>query len=233
MSLPPFSSMEMPILQELAATGGADNLRFLYQRLIAYCPQLSETEIFEIENESNKNWRTSIQRAGKSLEEKQLIKRTRGNWTLTEKGFQTVANESADFELTTKQTNDLSHVTIQIMLVEIGEHLNFYAETEFEFYDVIWRESVGNPRISHIFEVQSKGNIDSAFAKLKRAFEAQRSKPFLIIDSERHSNRSRQSLEREFSDIRDFVTILTFAQVHQIHQNLSQISDFVKILLSR
>lgn len=55
-------------------------------------------------------------------------------------------------------------------------------------------------RISHVFEVQSKGNVDSAFAKLKRAFDAQRSKPFLIVASERDTKPAKQSLSREFRE---------------------------------
>ena len=78
------------------------------------------------------------------------------------------------------------------MLLKIGEILGYYAEIEFEYYDVIWRETETSKRISHVFEVQSKGNIDSAFAKLKRAFDAQRSKPFLILASERDTNRAIQ-----------------------------------------
>ncbi len=117
------------------------------------------------------------------------------------------------------------------MLVEIGESLGFYAETEFEFYDVIWRETPKSQRLSHIFEVQSKGNIDSAFAKLKRAYQAQRTKPFLVIASERDLNRARQSLSREFQDIETVVTILTFAQIKQVHQNLKNIPEIIKEFL--
>ncbi len=117
------------------------------------------------------------------------------------------------------------------MLVEIGECLGVYAKTEFEFYDVIWRETPNSQRLSHIFEVQSKGNIDSAFAKLKRAYNAQRSKPFLVLSSERDLNRARKSLSREFQDIEKVVTILTFAQIKQVHRNLTNIAEIIKEFL--
>jgi hypothetical protein len=117
------------------------------------------------------------------------------------------------------------------MLVEIGICLGFYAETEFEYYDVVWRENEKNQRISHIFEVQSKGNIDSAFAKLKRAYEAQRSRPFLIISTEKDLRRARQSLVREFQDIADKIRIFTFAEIQQVHQNLAGISEIMKEFL--
>ncbi len=231
MPIPKISSIEMPILQELVATGGADNLRFLYERLPAYFPQLSEKEISEIKAGTNKNWRNAVQKAGKFLDEQKFLEREHGNWKITEKGRKEVEKEVAGFALTVSQQESLSHAEIQKMLLEIGENLGFYAQTEFEYYDVIWRETPNNLRISHIFEVQSKGNIDSAFAKLKRAYQAQRTKPFLVIASERDLNRARQSLSREFQEIETVVVILTFAQIKQVHQNLNNIAEIIKDFL--
>ncbi len=231
MPIPKISSIEMPILQELVATGGADNLRFLYERLPAYFPQLSEKEIGEIKAGTNKNWRSAVQKAGKFLDERKLIERERGYWKITEKGRFEAEKETSGFALTVSQPKSLSHTTIQEMLVKVGESLGFHAETEYEYYDVIWRETLNSPRISHIFEVQSKGNIDSAFAKLKRAYQAQRTKPFLVIASERDLNRARQSLSREFHDIETVVVILTFAQIKQVHQNLKNIAEIIKEFL--
>ena len=231
MPIPKISSIETPILQELVAIGGTDNLRFLYERVIAYFPQLSDDEISEIKNGKSKNWRNAVQKAGKSLDENGFIKRTHGVWTITDKGKIEVEAETIGFNLTKSQEENLSHTNIQEMLVEIGESLNFYAETEFEFYDVVWRETPKNQRLSHIFEVQSKGNIDSAFAKLKRAYNAQRSKPFLVLSTERDLNRARKSLSREFQDIEKVVTILTFTQIKQVHQNLKNIAEIIKEFL--
>ena len=231
MTIPKTSSIEMPILQELVATGGADNLRFLYERLPAYFPQLSEKEISEIRVGTNKNWRNAVQKAGKFLDDQKFIEREHGNWKITERGRKEVEKEIAGFALTVSPQENLSHTDIQKMLLEIGENLGFYAQTEFEYYDVIWRETPNNLRISHIFEVQSKGNIDSAFAKLKRAYQAQRTKPFLVIASERDLNRARQSLSREFQDIETVVVVLTFAQIKQVHQNLKNIAEIIKEFL--
>jgi hypothetical protein len=119
------------------------------------------------------------------------------------------------------------------MLVEIGQTLGYFAEAEFEFYDVVWRASGSSPRLSHVFEVQSKGNIDSAFAKLKRAHDAQRSKPFLILSGERDTNRARQSLQREFHELAGFLTILSFAEISRVHQNLKSIGEILPKFLEK
>ena len=227
MSLPISSSIEMPILQELAATGGADDVRFLYERLIAYFPQLNQQEISEIKNGTHKSWRKAVQKAGRMLDEKSFLNRNHGFWTITGKGKAAAQAETSGFTFTKPAIDRPTHINIQEILVEIGNFLGYFAEMEFEFYDVVWRETPNSQRLSHIFEVQSKGNIDSAFAKLKRAYEAQRTKPFLVIFSERDLNRARKSLTQEFQDIEQVVTILTFAQIKLIHQNLKPIGEIL------
>ncbi len=231
MSFPNTSSIEMPVLQELAATGGEDDVRFLYQRLEAYFPQLSAGEIAEIKSGESKIWRRFVQKAGKSLDEQGYIKRERGIWRITEKGQKTVETENQGFVLNQLNEEPLSHTSIQKKLVEIGQSLGFYAEMEFEFYDVIWRETQKSQRLSHVFEVQSKGNIDSAFAKLKRAYQAQRSKPFLILSTESDTRRALKSLNSEFLDIQDALIILSFPEIKKIHENLNAIADILPVFL--
>ena len=231
MSFPQTSNIELPILQELSDTGGTDEVRFLYERLIAYFPQITEEETVEIKNGENQTWRKTVQKAGKTLDEKNFIRRNRGLWKITEKGKTKISEETSGFTLTESKHNELSHLHIQEMLVEIGESLKFYAEKEYEFYDVVWRETLKSPRLSHVFEVQSKGNIDSAFAKLKRAHHNQRSKIFLVISSERDLNRARKSLAQEFHDIESILVILTFPQIKIVHHNLKYIAEILKEFL--
>ena len=231
MSLPSISSIEIPILQELAATGGVDDVRFLYERLEAYFPQMSDSEIAAIRAGENKIWRRNVQKAGKALDDKNFIRRERGIWSITDKGRNAVETENQGFIFSERDEEQLSHANIQQKILEIGQNLGFYAEAEFEYYDVIWRENPNNHRISHVFEVQSKGNIDSAFAKLKRAYQAQRSKPFLVLSTEKDTRRARQSLEREFSDIRDSLVILSFAEIKKIFENLDSIKKFLPFFL--
>lgn len=227
MALPLTTNIEIPILQELVAVGGADDVRFLYERLISYFPSLSDGEVSEIKNQSNRKWRGAVQKAGKVLDENNFIRRERGLWQITESGRKRVESETDGFVIASSEKAFLTHEIVQRMIVEIGEILGFYAVAEFEYYDVIWRESRESQRISHVFEVQSKGNIDSAFAKLKRAFDAQRSQPFLIISSERDTNRAAQSLNREFREIQDALTVISFVELEKIYENLRVIKDLL------
>lgn len=227
MPLPLSTNVETPILQELSAVGGTDDVRFLYERLIPYFPTLSDAEISAIKSGEQKYWKKLVQRAGRVLDENHLIRRDRGIWSLTEKGRNSVAQETEGFIFHQNPDESLSHKQIQEMLSEIGEILGYTAETEFQFFDVVWRETAYNQRLSHVFEVQSKGNIDSAFAKLKRAYAAQRSKIFLILDSERDANRVQKSLAQEFHELENVLNVLSFVEVRKIHENLSSIAKFL------
>lgn len=241
MNFPLTNRLELPILQELAATGGAEDVRFLYARLVGYFPQIDGRELA---NGKFEKWRLHVQRAGKDLDEQGLLKRTRGVWTLTTAGRQRLESENTEFAVDLKPFEDssqneasLSHVEIQNMLCEIGEILGFATQKEFEYYDVVWRANQKSPRLSHVFEVQHKGNLDSAFAKLKKAFEAQRSKPFLILTSERDTNRALRSISFEsggaFHELAGSLTILSFAQIEHLHRALRSIGGVLPIFLDK
>ena len=233
MPLPLSNNIETPILQELSAVGGTDDVRFLYERLISYFPSLSDAEISAIKAGEHRFWKKAVQKAGKTLDESKLIRRERGVWSLTEKGRNLVEKETEGIIFLSPEVEiePLTHKHIQEMLQNIGEILGFYAETEFQYYDVVWRERTNNQRLSHVFEVQSKGNIDSAFAKLKRAYDAQRSKIFLILDSERDANRATKSLSQEFRDLEGVLTVMSFVEIRKIHENLSAVANFLPSFL--
>ncbi|MEP6924981.1 MAG: hypothetical protein ABI954_10995, partial [Pyrinomonadaceae bacterium] len=94
-----------------------------------------------------------------------------------------------------------------------------------------------SPRLSHVFEVQHKGNIDSAFTKLKKAHEAQRSKPFLILASERDTNRALRLVSFEqsgaFHELSGSLQILSLAQIEQFHRSLKSMGDILPFFLTK
>ena len=94
MAYPAVARLELPILQELAATGGSDDVRFLYSRLVAYFPQLEEDESRALKNGHRKQWRRLVQRAGRALSDQRQIERRHGFWTITESGRKRVNDES-------------------------------------------------------------------------------------------------------------------------------------------
>lgn len=244
MAYPGVDRLELPVLQELAATGGVEDVRFLYGRLVAYFPQLGEGEVTALRNGHRSQWRRIVQRAGRALDEKRQIERVRGRWTITPQGQKRVADEQLQFSLPDEPNSvaaaanaPLSHSEVQQMLVDIGRVLGHDAESEFDYYDVVWREAAGSPRLSHVFEVQHKGNIDAALAKLKRAYDAQRSRPFLVIASERDTNRAHMQLSLArtgaFHEIGHVTSLLSFEQLRRLHRALTSVEDILRQIFER
>jgi hypothetical protein len=242
MAYPDATRLELPILQELVATGGADDVRFLYERLVAYFPQMSGGR--DLHAREDRRWRRHVQRAGRELDEKRQLARRRGLWSITPQGRKRVDEEAPSFSYTPEAGGpqppvgvELSHADVQQMLLDIGRALGRHAEREFEYYDVVWRDDEQSPRLSHIFEVQRKGNVDAALAKLKRAYESQRSRPFLVVSSERDTNRAQlqMSLARTgaFHEIGRVTTILSFEQLQRLHRALTSVEDLLAEFIAR
>jgi hypothetical protein len=241
MAYPGVARIELPILQELVVTGGDDDVRFLYNRLAGYFPQLDETEVRALSNGHLTQWRRLVQRAGRVLADKRQIERRRGCWTITATGRKRAADEGQTFSLMDSHEavhpDALTHGDIQKMLLDIARVLGYHAQSEFEYYDVVWRASESSPRLSHVFEVQHKGNIDSALAKLKRAYEAQRSKTFLVVASERDTNRANKNMSQArtgaFHEIGRATVILSFEQLNRLHRALTSVEDLLVDIFER
>src|SRR4051812_44721804 len=241
MAYPGVARIELPILQELAATGGVEDVRFLYNRLAGHFPQLNDGEVRALENGHRTEWRRLVQRAGRALAGKREVERKQGRWTMTQTGRKRVSDGGQIFSLTetheTPRTDALTHGDVERMLLDIGRVLGYHAESEFEYYDVVWRASPSSPRLSHVFEVQHKGNIDAAMAKLKRAYEAQRSKPFLIVASERDTNRANRNMSQArtgaFHEIGRATKILSFEQLNKLHRALTSVEDLLQDIFER
>ena len=243
MTYPGVARLELPILQELVATGGMDDVRYLYERLVAYFPQMDGAAHKAKTNGELRQWKRHVQRAGRELSDKRQIERRRGFWTITAQGRKRIADEAPSFSFSLEPAApepiaaELSHTDVQQMLLDIGRVLGHHAESEFEYYDVVWRASETSPRLSHIFEVQRKGNVDAALAKLKRAYEAQRSKPFLIVASERDTNRANLQMNAAqtgaFHEIGRVTKILSFEQLHRLHRALTSVEDLLTEFIER
>ncbi|HEX8141858.1 MAG TPA: hypothetical protein VF553_04625 [Pyrinomonadaceae bacterium] len=243
MAYPGVARIELPILQELVATGGTEDVRFLYERLVGYFPQLASEDVHALSNGHRAQWRKLVQRAGRMLSDKRQIERRHGHWSITTAGRRRALDEGLQFSLsgahpTGEPTGtELSHQDVQQMLLDIGRVLGYYAESEFEYYDVVWRASEQSPRLSHVFEVQRKGNIDAALAKLKRAYEAQRSKPFLIVTSEHDTVRAQKQMSQArtgaFHEIGRVTAILSFEQLQRLHRALTSVEDLLAEIFER
>ena len=235
MPLPEITRLELPILQELQATGGSDQLRYLYDRLRGYFPQLNEGELAERTEGGRNRWHLLVQRAGKHLEAQGELKRGKTRWTISPRGQKRVNEEAVQFTpvnpAMSQAARTVSHKEAQNMLVEIGTLLGWHAEAEFEYYDVVWRESMHAPRLSHVFEVQIAGSVDGALTRLKQAYDNQRSQPFLIIGDERDVLFARKRLENSFHELQHNLTVIGVGELQRLYEALKNHQPLLAKLL--
>lgn len=227
MAFPKITRLELPILQELKATGGSDQLRYLYDRLARYFPQLTAEDLDERGENGRRHWHRVVQRAGRQLEGLGQLRREKNAWTITTRGLRRVEDEALTLALPSvegadeaRQSHALSHKEAQQMLVEIGAWLGKHAEAEFEYYDVVWRDSPQSPRLSHVFEVQISGSVDSALTRLKHAYDAQRSRLFLVIADERDKRFAGKRLSGSFHEIWEVVEVIGTGELQRLYETL-------------
>ena len=118
------------------------------------------------------------------------------------------------------------HKELERKIKEIGEILGRYATEEYHaapyVYDVIWKEIEGLPRPSHVFEVQDKGAVNGALAKLQHARDMWRPKLFLVITGEKDKKKVdmllRPFLEGTFHGISRDTTVLTGEVIDEMHK---------------
>ncbi|MDQ3013724.1 MAG: hypothetical protein M3X11_23835 [Acidobacteriota bacterium] len=237
MSFPELSRLELPILQELKATGGNDEVRYLYDRLARYFLQLTAQDISARAENGRSRWHRVVQRAGRELEAKGELRRNRSHWTLTAKGARRVEAEAMQIEFDKpgagKTAKAVSHKQAQAMLVEIGLMLGKHAEAEFEHYDVVWRDAANAPRLSHVFEVQIAGSVDSALTRLKHAYDAQRSRPFLVIAGERDKRFAGKRLTGSFHEIWEVITVIGAGELQRLYESLKPHEDLLAKIAAR
>src|SRR5215813_12710707 len=233
MPFPDTSRLELPILQELKATGGGDQLRYLYERLPRYFPQLTPQDLEDRAESGRSRWARAVQRAGRQLEEKGELRRERNHWKITSRGLKRVEDEAMTLDAPAaveRKEKTLTHKEAQAMLVEIGLMLGKHAEAEFEHYDVVWRDAASSPRLSHVFEVQISGSVDSALTRLKHAYDAQRSRPFLVVADERDRRFAGKRLTGSFHEIWGIITVIGVGELQRLYEALKLQEDLLKKL---
>ncbi len=244
MPFPEVPRLEVPVLLELKALGGEARPRSLYNALVSYFPSLTTEDLKSLTGSNRSRWRMRVQEAAGRLEKRGEIQRHSRTWRLTEAGKERAQREDMPVQLFLfsnrgKEKPELSHNDIRRRLMKIGEMLGKYAQEEYREgprrYDVVWKDSPLSPRLSHVFEVQSKGSLESGLANLKHAYDTQRSKPFLVIANERDVTKAevylRPHLMGSFHEIGESTVVLSGQDVQRIYQSLASVNDLLDRLL--
>ena len=103
-------------------------------------------------------------------------------------------------------------------------------------YDVIWREFAEAPRASHVFEVQDKGNLIEALAKLQHASDIWGSKLFLIVTGEKDRRKLSQLvgplLSGTFHRLSQDLIVLSPEDTERLYETLREEKELLGHLLA-
>ena len=138
--------------------------------------------------------------------------------------------EATKAPLPETHTDERRHEELKRKIGEIGETLGRPTTAEFHstpyVYDVIWKDTEGLPRPSHVFEVQDKGSVDLALAKLQHARDMWRPKLFLVVTGESDKYKIdallKPFLQGTFHGISKDTKVLTGEVIDDLHKTFTE-----------
>lgn len=257
----PPEEAEIALLEELDKGGGTLDTKSVVTRAIKHFSSLTPAELQRKTPSGREWWEGYFRFALDRLKRKgEATNRQRGWWAITEKGRQRIRREGllegrlvaveapeaireevTPFRATPEIRLERVHEQVETQLEEIGKIFGKYAKKEHHeapyIYDVIWKEAEWLPRVTHAFEIQDKGNLIEALAKLKHAHDSWGSKLFLIVTGEKDRRKLDQLLEPHFMgtfhEIAGITTILSPEEVDELYKSLSRFKGVIERFLAR
>jgi hypothetical protein len=239
---PKQAEIELPILLEIERAGGElrPNAAF-FQEIATYFPQLTDGDLRATNRTGINTWENKVHWARLRLVHKGEIDKSRyGVWRITDAGRDRVKREVGEV-VEIRHRKESVHTQIAKRVEEIGTILGKYARRELKegpySYDVVWKDAEWLPRVTHVFEVQDKGNIVEALVRLKHAYDNWGARLFLVVTGEKDRARAEKLLVPYFSgafhEIAAVTTLLTPEEVEQLHSSLARFRDVVARFVSR
>lgn len=148
------------------------------------------------------------------------------------KSKEILTEEAAKKELDKPITKSL-HSEIIDMIVDIGSCLGFESEKEVKVatgavVDAIWKVRIGNMgMIVYVFEVQSKGAIDSLILNLQKASYNQAVQRLIAVSD----SKQLLKIKEEVAPLKNFDLVLwDFDDVRSVHESLSNAFESINKL---
>jgi len=245
MSFPSRREIELALLLEIEAMGGEGHPQDIYPRVTSRFPQITKTELGRKKLDGTSLWENRIAWVKYQLAENDEIdKSIRGAWRITGKGKERLIKEGllkAEEVAPPVSPEVRLHQQVQTQLESIGKMLGKYAKKEHHeapyIYDVVWKELEWLPRITHAFEVQDKGNLIEALAKLKHAYDSWGSHLFLVVTGEKDRKKLDQLLEPHFTgtfhEIASVTTVFSPEEVGELYELLNRFKKLIEQFLAK
>jgi len=210
-------------------------LQEIYSNVKQVAPHLCDDSIYPCPYCKQKHplWQHKTAWALQYLKGKKLVDSPkRGFWEVTTK---VVAEPPA----TPVGKEESLHKNLKKKIKEIGSILGKYAKEEYHappyIYDVVWKEIEGLPRPCHVFEVQDKGAVDGALAKLQHARDIWKPKLFLVVTGEKDRKKIdtllKPFMEGTFHGISKDTIVLTAEIINEIYESLENNKETIRQFL--
>lgn len=132
------------------------------------------------------------------------------------------------------ENNQSLHDEIQVKLVEIGRLLGFTSRPEIQVavgavVDVVWEAQIGNMgKAIYVFEVQTKGSIDSLVLNLKKSQQNAAVQAIVAVSDEAQI----EKIIKESKGVIDHDTLKTWEldEVNEVHDALSRAHESINKL---
>lgn len=135
----------------------------------------------------------------------------------------------------TQEELSFIHNDVRDKLKEIGEWLGFAAKVEQKVaagskVDAIWESTIGNMgRVIYVFEVQTKGNIDSLIINLLKSLNNQAVQGVVAVSDENQLQKIKSQVS-EVGGLRDKLKYWNYEEVLEVHASLAFVNENINKL---
>lgn len=154
-------------------------------------------------------------------------------WYVTEHIEETNSKNTQNIETADNDTSSFIHKDTIDKIVNIGTMLGFDAMSEVKVasgakVDAVWSVNIGNMgRVIYVFEVQTKGSIDSLILNLQRAAMNKAVQAVVAVSDEKQLLK----IKNEAAPIRSIdIKLWNYESVNEVYENLSKASNVINKL---
>ncbi len=134
-----------------------------------------------------------------------------------------------------KEESTSKHNDIRDKLKDIGQWLGFNSETEVNVssgsrVDTIWEAAIGNMgRVIYVFEVQTRGSIDSLIVNLCKALNNPAVQGVVAV-SDKEQLKKIENQAKGMKELKDKLKYWDDEEVYKVHENLEYVNSKINAL---
>ena len=154
-------------------------------------------------------------------------------WEVADHAVETKPQEQQKMVVVDNKTSEFIHKDTIEKIVNIGTMLGFDAQAEVHVakgakVDAVWSVNIGNMgRVIYVFEVQTKGSIDSLILNLQKAANNKAVQAVVAVSDEKQL----MDIKNESEPLHAIdIKLWNYESVNEVFENLSKASDVINKL---